>query len=59
MGRKKKIYSKIMNEQSDNNIDFTDLRYLLISMGFSERIKGDHHFFYKDKLAEIINIQHG
>jgi len=26
-------------------------------LGFSERIKGDHHIFYKEGIEEIINLQ--
>ena len=26
-------------------------------MGFSERIRGSHHIFYRDSIVEIINIQ--
>ena len=25
--------------------------------GFSERIKGDHHIFYREGIEEIINLQ--
>jgi predicted RNA binding protein YcfA (HicA-like mRNA interferase family) len=33
------------------------MRKLLNDLGFSERIKGDHHIFYKDGIEEIINLQ--
>ena len=42
---------------SDSNIRFQDLRGLLISLGFSERIKGSHHIFAKSGVQEIWNIQ--
>jgi len=29
----------------------------MVDLGFEERIKGDHHIFTKDGIAEIINIQ--
>jgi hypothetical protein len=29
----------------------------LLSLGFSQRIKGDHHIFYREGIVEIINIQ--
>ena len=32
---------------ADANIDFDDLRKLLIDLGFAERIKGSHHFHKK------------
>jgi hypothetical protein len=43
--------------ESDANIDFDDLRRLLNSPGFAERIKGSHHIFAKDGVEEINNIQ--
>ena len=30
---------------------------LILSLGFKERIKGDHHIYSKTGIAEIINIQ--
>ena len=57
MPRAEKTYKKVILGQSDNNIDFEDFRYLLIYLGFLERIKGDHHFFSKDGIMERINIQ--
>jgi hypothetical protein len=53
----KKILGKILDGLSDKNIRFQDLRKLLISLGFSERISGDHHIFYKEGIEEIINLQ--
>jgi hypothetical protein len=29
----------------------------LSDLGFSVRIKGDHHIFYKEGIEEIINLQ--
>ena len=31
--------------------------YLLIAMGFNERIKGSHHIYYKQNIDEILNLQ--
>jgi hypothetical protein len=42
---------------ADKNIRFQDLRRLLSDLGFSVRIKGDHHIFYKEGIEEIINLQ--
>jgi len=33
------------------------LRKILLSLGFAERIKGSHHIFTKENVAEIINVQ--
>jgi hypothetical protein len=39
-----KLLQKILRGGSDANIPFDDLRNLLDSLGFAERIRGDHHF---------------
>lgn len=57
MGRKEKTYKKVMAGQSDKSIDFEDFRYMLIVLGFRERIKGDHHFMSMEGIVERINIQ--
>ena len=43
--------------RSDANLAFADLRQLLLSLGFAQRIRGDHHIFTRDGVTEIINIQ--
>lgn len=53
----KKIYNKIMQGNSDNNIRFADFRNLIISFGFVERIKGDHYVYKRDDIPEGIVIQ--
>jgi len=53
----KKIIDKVLSGLSDQNIRFEDLRKLLLSLGFDERIKGDHHILTKPDIIEIINIQ--
>jgi hypothetical protein len=57
MSRLIKILQKILQGNSDKNIDFDELRNLLFRLGFSERIKGGHHIFTSDLIDEIINIQ--
>ncbi len=39
---KEKTLEKVLSGQSDNNINFSDLKNLMISLGFKERIRGDH-----------------
>lgn len=29
----------------------------MIRLGFEERVRGDHHIFVKENIAEIINLQ--
>ncbi len=57
MGRTEKVLLKIISGTSDTNIDFERLRNILVKLGFTERIKGSHHIFYKEDVEEIINIQ--
>ncbi len=57
MSKYQKLFVKILNGLSDNNIEFKDLVLLLEKIGFRKRIKGDHYIFTKDKVDEIINIQ--
>jgi hypothetical protein len=57
MGRDDKLLVKILRGTSDANIDFSQLCHLLIKLGFSQRVKGDHFIFTQDGIAEIINIQ--
>ena len=53
----KNILDRILSGLANKNIRFQDLRKLLKDFGFSERIKGDHHIFYKEGIEEIINLQ--
>jgi len=52
-----KLLLRILLGRSDANIPFSGLRALLAHLGFEERIRGNHHFFTKDGLEEIINLQ--
>ena len=53
----KKTLDKILSGLADKNIRFQDLKKLLKDFGFSVRMKGDHHIFYKEGIEEIINLQ--
>ncbi|MCD6266007.1 MAG: type II toxin-antitoxin system HicA family toxin [Deltaproteobacteria bacterium] len=53
----KKVLDKVLSGLSDKNIRFQNLEKLLNDFGFSVRIKGDHHIFYKEGIEEIINLQ--
>lgn len=57
MGKYQKLLIKILSGISDANVDFEQLRRLLILFGFSDRIKGSHHIFSKENIEEIINLQ--
>ena len=51
------ILESILRGSSDANIPFTGLCDLLVKLGFRERVKGSHHIFWKEGLAEIVNLQ--
>ncbi len=57
MGNAKKVLTTILSGRSDSNISFSDLIGLVTEIGFSMRIKGDHHIFTKPGVNEIINLQ--
>ena len=57
MGSDKKLLEKMLSGVSDASLSFNDIAHLLMRIGFKERLKGDHHIFYKDGIEEIINIQ--
>lgn len=57
MGKWNKVYDKVVSGQSDAGIRFDDLCGLLERLGFTERIKGSHHIFGMEGIAESINVQ--
>lgn len=57
MSVREKLLLQVLCGTKDKNIAFNDLCNLLEELGFSVRIKGGHHIFFKDDVDEIINIQ--
>jgi HicA toxin of bacterial toxin-antitoxin, len=57
VARSIKTLEAILRGTADANIRFTDLCRLLANLGFTERIRGDHHIFTREGVSEIINIQ--
>ena len=57
MSQMQKALASVLSGVQDKNISFSDLYNILIALGFSVRIKGDHHIFTKADVVEIINIQ--
>jgi hypothetical protein len=57
MGKFEKLRERILSGTSDTNIEFKLLCNLVTRLGFSERIKGDHHIFTKSGVEEIMNLQ--
>lgn len=57
MSKSDKLKEKILAGKSDANISFEDLRNFLLNLGFVERIKGSHHNYRKEGIAEKPNLQ--
>ena len=57
MSQQGKLLLKILLGNSDVNIPFDQLRQLLRSLGFTERISGSHHIFTQSGIEDILNLQ--
>jgi hypothetical protein len=57
MAKPEKLLQRILQGTSDANIPFGGLCRLLESLGFVERVKGDHHIFTREGVEEILNLQ--
>lgn len=57
MARDDKTLEYILMRKGDANVPFLALCHLLKSLGFDERIKGDHHIFTMTGVEEILNLQ--
>ena len=57
MSQQGKLLLKILLGKSDVNIPFDQLRQLLRSLGFTERISGSHHIFTQSGIEDILNLQ--
>jgi hypothetical protein len=53
----KGILEEVLSGLSDKNVRFSELRSLVLGLGFDERIRGDHHIFAQAGVAEILNLQ--
>ena len=57
MTKANKFIVRILSGNSDQNIEFTDVIQLLVSLEFELRTKGSHHIFFFFFIDEIINLQ--
>jgi len=55
--RPSRILVRILSGTSDQNLRFDDVRFLLLALGFSERVRGSHHIYARDGVREILNLQ--
>ena len=53
----RRLLARVLNGTADHTIRFQELRTLLLALGFEERIRGSHHIYTRDGIAEIINLQ--
>ncbi len=57
MSKITKTLDRVLRGNADANIRFADLCALLTHLNFAERIRGDHHIFVREGVAEILNLQ--
>ena len=57
MSKYEKLIERLLRGGSDADIDFDDLRKLLVRLGFEERVRGSHHIFRKTGIEERPNLQ--
>jgi len=57
VSKHQKVLDQVLSGRSDANVRFDDLRQLLISCGFVERIRGSHHVFARSGIEEQLNLQ--
>ena len=52
-----KLVEKLLRGDNDASFSFSDLCYILRSIGFDETIKGSHHIFSRSGIEEQLNLQ--
>lgn len=57
MGKSDRLLLRVLRGTSDANIEFDDLRNLLLRLGFEERVRGSHHTFRRAEVEEKLNLQ--
>lgn len=57
MSRLDKLLLKLLRGTSDASFAFDDLRYIVLHLGFAERIAGSHHVYRKEGVDERLTLQ--
>ena len=57
MAKRDKLLVRVLSGASDAGIRFDDLRRLLLTLGFEERVRGSHHLFVRPGVEELVNLQ--
>lgn len=53
----RRTIERILSGLADRNIRFDDVRRVILSFGFTERIRGSHHIYARQGVEEILNLQ--
>jgi hypothetical protein len=57
LARIDKLWYRLQSRFGERNFAFDDLRAILLSLGFDERVRGSHHIFTRSGIADIVNLQ--
>jgi predicted RNA binding protein YcfA (HicA-like mRNA interferase family) len=57
MARQEKLLQQLADPAQDANWRFQDITGLLLVLGWEMRVRGSHHFFRKDGVRDILNLQ--
>jgi hypothetical protein len=57
MSKAEKTLNTVLRGTSDANIPFKDLCSLMLKLGFTERVRGDHFIYSRESVEEILNLQ--
>ncbi len=57
MNKAEKLKAKLLAGQGFHNFSFSNLVFLLESLGFVMRINGSHHWFTRPDIPDAINVQ--
>ena len=57
MDKAEKLQARLLAGRGYHNFLFSDLVFLLESLGFAMRINGSHHWFTRPDITDAINIQ--
>jgi hypothetical protein len=55
--RTEKLLDQVIRGNADANIPFAGMLRILRQLGFQERVRGSHHIFSREGIAEILNLQ--
>jgi len=57
MGSLRKSLDAVLSGRSDANLRFSELCRVMENLGFSKRVKGSHHIYFRYGIEEIVNLQ--